>query len=155
MITKSLRIWLYILSLMLVVLLAIFYRQLHPTAHFFISNNSEDRRMVDMILTMGGEKVFGDTIKYTSIRPDLSYTPELTLPKGKYLITITADSGKLQVKQRVMLDGDRYIFISYSYTAPLDTTKMASIPGFPYSDVWKEQKPKIEIYVTDEEPWHL
>ena len=128
---------------------------LQPTAHFFIINESQDRKAVDISVTLGGQTVFNDTIKYTNVRPDLQYTPDQTLSKGKYIIIVIADNGKVQVRQPIMLDGDRFIFITYSYKAPVDSTTLIRNLGFPFADKLKGQKPKIEIHIIDKEPVHL
>ena len=53
-----------------------------PTAQFFIINNSQDKKSVDIQVKMGGKTVFADTIHYINVRPDMQYTPSITLPKG-------------------------------------------------------------------------
>jgi len=73
-----------------------------PTAHFFIVNESQDKKAVDINIQLGGQTVFNDTVKYTNVRPDLQYTPSKTLTKGKYTIFVTADSGKVQVQQPIV-----------------------------------------------------
>ena len=130
-------------------------RLFQPTAYFFIINESQDRKAVDISVTLGRQTVFNDTIKYTNIRPDLQYTPDRTLSKGKYIITVTADNGKVQVRQPIMLDGDRFIFVTYSYKAPVDSTSLIRNLGFPFADKLKGQEPKIGIHITDKEPVHL
>ena len=130
-------------------------RLFQPTAQFFIINESQDKKAVDINVTLGGQTVFSDTIKYINVRPDLQYTPNKTLSKGKYMITITADSGKVQVRQPIMLDGDRFIFVTYSYKAPVDSATLIKNLGFPFAEKLKGQEPKIGIYITDKEPVHM
>ena len=110
---------------------------------------------MDVSVTLGGQTVFNDTIKYTNIRPDLRYTPDQTLSKGKYMITVTADNGKVQVRQPIMLDGDRFIFVTYSFKAPVDSTTLIRNLRFPFADKLKGQEPKIGIHITDKEPVHF
>jgi len=129
-------------------------RLFQPTAYFFIVNESQDKKTVDINVTIGGETVFNNVVKYTNVRPDLQYTPDLTLTKGKYIITIIADSGKVQVTQPIMLDGDRYIFVTYSYKEPLDSATLVKNLGFPLAEKLKGQEPKIGIYISDKEPVH-
>ena len=126
-----------------------------PTAQFFIINESQDRKAVDINIKLGGQTVFSDTIKYSNVRPDLQYTPSKTLTKGKYTIFVTADNGKVQVQQPIMLDGDRFIFVTYSYKAPVDSATLIKNLGFPFADKLKGQEPKIGIYITDKEPVHM
>ncbi len=130
-------------------------RFFQPTAHFFIINESQDKKAINISVTLGGQSVFDDTIKYTNVRPGLQYTPSKTLTKGKYMITVIADSGKVQVRQPLMLDSERFIFVTYSYKAPVDSTTLIKKFGFPFADKLKGQEPKIGIYITDKEPVHL
>lgn len=110
---------------------------------------------MDINIRLGGQTVFSDTIKYTNVRPDLQYTPSKTLSKGKYTIFVTADSGKVHVQQPIMLDGDRFIFVTYSYKAPADSATLIRNLGFPFADKLKGQEPKIGIYITDKKPVHM
>ena len=84
-----------------------------------------------------------------------SNTPNTTLSKGKYTIFVTADGGKVQIQQPIMLDGDRFFFVTYSYKAPVDSTTLIKNPEFPFADQLKGQEPKIGIYITDKEPVHM
>ena len=68
---------------------------IQPTAYFFITNSSEDQKSVDIAVSIAGETVFNDTINFTNVAPDLQYTPQKTLPKGKYTISIVANKRKL------------------------------------------------------------
>jgi hypothetical protein len=126
-----------------------------PTAYFFISNESQDRKAVDIEVKLAGQTVYGDTIKWTTIRPDLQYTPYQSVSKGKYTITVIADSGRVKMTQPIMLDSDRFIFITYTYTAPIDSTTVIKMYGFPDPEKLKGQEPKVGIYITDKEPVHM
>ena len=143
----------FLLTLLLVT--ATSCRLFQPTAQFFIINESQDRKAVDISITLGGQTIFNDTIKYINVRPDLQYTPSKTLTKGKYTIFVTADNGKIQAQQPIMLDGDRFIFVTYSYKAPVDSATLIKNLGFPFGDKLKGQEPKIGIHITDKEPVHL
>ena len=149
--------------LLFIFLLTLFFgcRFSQPTAYFFVSNVSKDKSPVDIQIKIGGENVFGDSIKYTNIRPDLQYTPSITLTKGKYTIFVTADSGKTSLTQPIMLAGDRWIFISYSYNLPVDSLQRQSlIKNFGYDTSFVNQKirgtpPKVAIHIMDKEPIHM
>ena len=141
--------------LTLVLVTAASCRFFQPTAQFFIVNESQDRKAVDITIKLGGQNVFSDTIKYSEVRPDLKYTPSKTLTKGKYTVFITADNGKVQIQQPLMLDGDRFIFVTYSYKAAVDSATLIKNFGFPFAEKLKEQEPKVKIYITDKEPVHL
>lgn len=136
-------------------------RLFQPTAYFFISNGSKDKTPVDIKIKIGGQTVFDDSIKYTNVRPDLQYTPSITLTKGKYTIFITADSGKTSLTQPIMLDGDRWIFISYSFNSPADSTQRERlIKDFGYDTSYINTKlrgipSKVGIYIMDKEPIHM
>jgi hypothetical protein len=82
------------------------YRFFQPTAYFFIRNVSKDKTPVDIQIKMGGQTAFDD-IKYTNVRPDLQYTPSITVTEGKYTIFVTVNNGKTSMTQPIMLDGDR------------------------------------------------
>ena len=110
---------------------------------------------MDINIKLGGQPVFSDTIKHSNVRPDLQYTPSKTLTKGKYTIFVTADNGKVQIQQPIMLDGDRFIFVTYSYKAPVDSATLIKNLGFPFANKLKGQEPKIGIYITDKEPVHM
>lgn len=136
-------------------------RLFQPTAYFFISNGSEDKTPVDIKIKIGGQTVFDDSIKYTNVRPDLQYTPSITLTKGKYTIFVTADSGKTNLTQPIMLDGDRWIFISYSYNLPADSLQREILmKNFGYDTSFINQKIRgtpsnVGIYIMDKEPIHM
>jgi len=129
-----------------------------PTAQFFIINDSQDKKSVDIQIKMGGKIVFADTIRYTNVRPDLQYTPSITLEKGKYVIYVNADSGKAFLRQPIMLDGNRWIFISYSYKKPIDSLRKEDpVKNFGFDTSCINQKlrdtlPTVSINVLTEEP---
>ena len=143
--------------------IALFFscRLFRPTAYFFISNGSKDKSSVDIQIKIGGQTVFNDSIHYTDVRPDLQYTPSATLTKGKYTIFITVDGGKISLTQPIMLDSDRWIFISYSYTAPVDSIQRENlIKYFGYDTSYLNTKLrripyKVGIYIMDKEPVHM
>lgn len=132
-----------------------------PTAYFFISNTSDDKKRVDIKVSIGTKDVFDDTIKYTNIQPDLQYTPYLTLQKGKYVIRVTADSGKVVVEQPINLGNDRWIFISYAYKPPIDTVEARTLlKNFGNDTSWVNPQlrgfpPSVTIHVMDKEPVHM
>ncbi len=134
---------------------------LQPTAYFFISNRSEDKTPVDIQIKIGEQSVFNGSIKYTNVRPDLQYTPSVTLTKGKYMIFVTADSGKASLMQPIMLDGDRWIFSSYSFDTPADSTQREKLlKDFGYDTTYMNTKfrgtpSKVAIYIMDKEPIHM
>jgi hypothetical protein len=132
-----------------------------PTAYFIISNGSDDKKVVDMKVSIGTKDVFNDTIKFTNIQPDLQYTPYLTLPKGQYIIQIMADSGKVTVAQPINLRHDRWIFVSYSYKLPIDTAEAAVLlKNFGNDTSWVNPQlrgipPIVKIHIMDKEPIHM
>ena len=132
-----------------------------PTAYFFVSNISKDKSPVDIQIKIGGQNIFDDSIKYTNIRPDLQYTPSITLTKGKYTIFVTADCGKTSLTQPIMLDGDRWIFITYSYNSPVDSLQRESLKKyFGYDTSYINQKIRVtpsnvSIHIMDKEPLHM
>lgn len=135
-------------------------RLFQPTAYFFISNGSEDKTPVDIQISIGRQTVFDDSIKYTNVRPDLQYTPSITLTKGKYTIFVTADSGRTSLTQPIMLDGDRWVFISYSFKTPADSAQRERlIKDFGYDTTYMNTKlwgtaSKVGIYIMNKEPIH-
>lgn len=132
-----------------------------PTAYFFISNTSEDKKVVDIKVSIGSKDVFNNTIKYTNIQPDLQYTPYVTLPKGKYIIRVTADSGKVAVEQPVDLGNDRWIFVSYGFRPPIDTVEANTLlRNFGNDTSWVNPQlrgfpPSVKIHIMDKEPVHM
>lgn len=132
-----------------------------PTAFFFVSNGSDDRKVVDIKVAIGNKVVFNNTIKYTNIRPDLQYSPYVTMPKGKYVIRVTADSGKVVVEQPINLGNDRWIFISYAYKPPIDTVEASSLlKKFGNDTSWVNPQlhgfpPTVKIHIMDKEPVHM
>jgi len=136
-------------------------RLFQPTAYFFISNGSEDKTPVDLQVKIGVQTVFYDSIKYTNVRPDLQYTPSITLTKGKYTIFVTADSGRTSLTQTIMLDGDRWIFISYSYNSPADSVQREILKkNFGYDTSFINHKIRgtpsnVVIHIMDKEPIHM
>lgn len=130
-------------------------RLFQPTAYFFISNQSQDRKAVDIEVKLAGQTVYGDTIKWTDKRPDLQYTPYHSVSNGKYTIIVTADSGRVKVTQPIMLDTDKFIFITYNYAAPVDSATLIKKYGFVYPERLKGQEPKVGIFITDKEPEHM
>lgn len=136
-------------------------RAFQPTAFFFISNGSEDKTPVDIQIRIGGQTVFDDSIKYTNVAPDLQYTPCINLAKGKYTISVTADSGKTSLTEPIMLDGDRWIFISFNFNGPADSIERDRLlKSFWYDTSFVNTKfrgtpSKVGIYVMDKEPVHL
>jgi hypothetical protein len=135
-------------------------RLFQPTAYFFISNGSEDKTPVDIQIRIGGQIVFDDSIKYTNVAPDLQYTPCITLPKGKYTVSLNADSGRTSLTESIMLDGDRWIFISFNFNGPADSIERDQLLKMFWFDTsfvntkLRGTPSKVGIYVTDKEPIH-
>ncbi|MCF8254026.1 MAG: hypothetical protein K9I36_06810 [Bacteroidia bacterium] len=133
----------------------------HPTAYFFISNCSEDKTPVDVQIKIGGQTIFDDSIKYTNVRPDLQYTPSITLTKGKYIIFVTAENGKTNLTKPIMLDGDSWIFIYYNFSSPTDSMERERLmKDFWFDTTYMNTKirgtpPKVDIYIMDKEPIHM
>ena len=148
-------------SIILVLFLLAGCNWFQRTAYFFISNTSEDRKAVDIQVSIGDKTVYNDRIKYTDIAPDLQYTPYVTLPKGKYMMRVTADSGKVSIEHPVDLGTDRWIFVSYSYKAPIDTAKAKILfENFRNDTTWLNLQvrgylPNVKIHIMDKEPVHM
>ena len=136
-------------------------RLFQPTAYFFSSNGSKDKIPVGMQIKIGGQSVFNDSIYYTNARPDLQYTPSITLAKGKYTIFITADSGKASLTQPIMLDGHHWIFVSYSINAHADSIQREGlIKYFGYDTSYLNSKvqrtpSRVGIYIMSKQPIHM
>ena len=132
-----------------------------PTAYFFISNGSVDNKSVDIKVTIDGKTVFNDTIKYTNIQPDLQYTPYISLSKGMCIIKVVADSGRVIAEQPISLGNDRWIFVSYSHTKPIDSLRAKTLLknfGFDTSFVNPQLRgypPTIKIHIMDKKPIHM
>ena len=149
------------LKLLFIILFLTSCQWFQPTVHFFISNTSEDKKSVDIQVTINGKTVFNNLIKYIDVQPDLQYTPYISLPRGKYTIKVTADSGRAIIEQPISFEGDRWIFVSYHYTKPIDSSEAKSLlknfgndtsfvnprlRGFPSS---------VRIHIMDKEPVHM
>lgn len=132
-----------------------------PTIYFFISNTSKDKKAVDIKVSIAGKSVLSDTIRYTEIRPDLSNTPYFSLPKGKFVIHVSADNGQAIAEQSIDLENDRWVFVLYSYTPLIDTSEAnvllknfgndtscvnSQLQGF---------RPSVKIQILDKEPIHI
>lgn len=146
---------------LLIVLLFTGCKWFQPTAYFFISNTSRDKRAVDIKVSIADKTVLSDTLRYTGIQPDLSTTPYISLPKGKYIIRVSADNGKANAAQPVDLGSNRWIFISYSYTPPIDTAHAnLLLKNFGNDTSWVNPQlrgfpPSVTIYIMDKEPVHM
>jgi len=116
--------------------------------------------MVDIQVSISKNSVLNDTIRYTDIRPDLTNTPYISLPKGNYIIYAIADSGQAVVKEAISLTNDRWIFISYSYKPPIDTSETNNLlKNFGNDTSWINPQirgfpPRLTIYIMDKEPIH-
>jgi hypothetical protein len=131
---------------------------LQPKAQFYLINTSKDKPRVDIKVYLAGDTVFADTIKYSNVAPDLQYMPSITASKGKHLIIIEADRDSLLLKQPLILDKDKWIFITYFYEAPIDSATLIKKYGFidPYAaKKLKGRKPELGINVQDTPPNHL
>lgn len=112
-------------------------------------------------MIIGTNIVFNGTAKYSNVAPDLQYTPFLALPKGNYIIKVVADSAKALAEKTVNLDGDRWIFVSYSYKPPMDTIETNNLEKIFSSDTsWMKNQlrghpPKVIIQIMDKEPIHI
>jgi hypothetical protein len=133
-----------------------------PTAYIYISNQSRDKKAVDISISLDNENVFSDTIKWTNVAPDLQYSVARIKPKGKYILKVVADSGKLKEAQEINLDKDKWVFVTYTYEAPIDSSTLfdrygflINATGYIDSSLSKKLKgidPTVLIYVKDEEP---
>jgi hypothetical protein len=136
-------------------------KSLQPTAYFFISNISRERRVVDVKVSIAGNTVLNDPILYTGVQPDLSNTPYISLPKGKYTIQVTADKGQTIAEQSIVLQNDRWIYISYSFVLPIDTSHAKMLIQEFRGDTASVHKrlqgypPSVTIHVMDKEPGHM
>lgn len=135
--------------------------QSNPTAYFFISNTSRDRTTVDITVSLGDKTVFRDTIRRSSVQPDLQYTPSVSLPKGDYIIAVSADSGRAQTRDTLHLQGDQWIFITYTYEKPVDSAVVKSYGTGPLVDSGflngklRGRAPQVGIFVMEKEPVHM
>lgn len=132
-----------------------------PTAYFFVSNTSMDKKAVAIKVSIAGKSVLSDTIRYTGIQPDLSNTPYLSLPKGKYVIRVSADNGQAIAEQTIDLGNDRWIFVSYSYKPPIDTANAnVLLKNFGNDTSWVNSQlrgfpPSVTIIIMDKKPIHI
>ncbi|WP_121357795.1 hypothetical protein [Flavisolibacter nicotianae] len=146
------------LSLLLFTPLLTSCKWFQPTAYFFISNTSRDSKPVDIRVTLAGKTVFNDTIKYSGVVPDLAYTSHISLPKGKYIIKAISDSGKVIAEQPIDLGNNRWVFIQYSVTKPIDSADAKMLlTNFGNDTSWVNPKlrgtpPKVIITVLDKKP---
>ena len=145
----------------LTILLLTSCKWFQPTAYFFISNTSRDKKAVDIRVTIAGKSVLNDTIRYTGIQPDLSNTPYVSLPKGKYIIRVSADNGQALAEQPIDLGSDRWIFVSYSYKPPIDTAHANMLlNNFGNDTSWVNPQvrgfpPSVTVYIMNKEPVHM
>ncbi len=150
----------------IVICLALLFISCHKkqTAYLIIENSSRDQRAVRLSVSIDTASIFDQVVEYSDISPDLRYTPSAQLDKGKYVISVVADNGNLVKKQQINLDNDRWIFISYLYEAPADSSTLSRLalqyekeqePSLEYIDKLKRgSKPEINIHVMDKEPMH-
>ncbi|MCF1715971.1 hypothetical protein L0U88_15125 [Flavihumibacter sp. RY-1] len=152
-----------IFRLLLIAFLTIFLtgcNWFRPTAYFFISNISKERKAVDIKVSIAAKKVLDDSIRYTGIQPDLSNTSNISLPKGKYVKKVTADNGQALAEQPIYLGNDKWIFISYSYL-PIDTAHANMLINKLGDDTASVNlrlgghPPSVTIFIMDKEPVHM
>ena len=135
-------------------------RASNSEAYFFISNTSNDKKSVDIKVTIDTNTIFNGIAKYSNIAPDLQYTPFLTLPKGNHTIKVVADSSRALAEKEINLDNDRWIFVSYTYKLPMDSIEGSNLKkNFGSDTSWinnqlKGYPPKIIIHIMDKEPVH-
>jgi hypothetical protein len=79
---------------------------------FIISN--EDKTPHDLQVVFGGDTIFKGLSRYTDVRPDLSNYISKSFPKGKYVIDVLADSGKIHLTKPIDLSKDCWVFIKHS-----------------------------------------
>jgi hypothetical protein len=128
-----------------------------PSAVFLISNGSEEDSSVDLKIEVANVEVFDSVITYTRIVPSYEYA-SINLPKGKYILRVTADDGKARVEDSLDVSDDRWVFITYMYEAPSDTAEVhrhALMLGKDSSYINQRLHgfgPSIGIHVMNEEP---
>jgi hypothetical protein len=129
-----------------------------------------------MTVSLSKQVIFQKDIKLSRIAPDLQYVVDTALVDGEYLLSIKADKGQAQTEQRIKVEGDRWVFITYDfendyfygfrdsvintttgkkewveYHHSTKDTEYDSIPG-KKGYVWLN--PTVSIHIMDQQPMH-
>jgi hypothetical protein len=121
-----------------------------PKGHFLISNINESKKSVDIKILFGDEEVFNDTVKWNNVRPDMRYTFDKSIAKGKRTITVIADSGKLKITKPIMMDSDRWIFIQF-YDKRTANNRGCKFDIDDMDEYTRKSPDGIEINISDKE----
>ena len=141
-----------------------------------ISNSSPNRPTVDMTVSLNKQVIFQKVIKWSHVASDLQYVVDTTLADGEYLLSINADEGQAQANQRITVEGDRWVFITYNfendffhgfkdsvlntttgkkewveYRHSVKDTEYDTIPG---KKGYVRLNPTVSIHIMDEQPRH-
>lgn len=127
---------------------------------FYISNISQDRNEIPLRLIVDDDTIFYQNAKFTNIRPDLQYIENKKLTKGKHKIIFEVTNSTLKIMETVEFQNDKWIFLSYNYMEPADSTEMEELNKiFPIKDstnlfLFNGQKPSLSFHVMEEKPNH-
>jgi hypothetical protein len=143
---KTIRFILLILLLQPLAGCQLFY----PKVHFQLINYSSDKSVVDLKVSLAEDDVFDDSIKRSTVAPDIQYTFSKAVPKGKYTIYIEADSGRAKRVQPLMLDKDKWVIIIYNYSKPMDSASVLKEYGYLEPNKLKGKANSLLVSVRNE-----
>ncbi len=81
------------------------------TGHFTVENSNDSKKKVDIKIIFGGKVVFNDTVY--SADKNIVNSFDASVDKGKYAITILADSGKLKITRPIMMDSEVWVKVDF------------------------------------------
>lgn len=129
---------------------------------FYISNGSQDHTEIPLRLIVDSDTIFDQNTKYTNIAPDLQYIEDKKLTKGKHKIIFEVVNSDLKRIEDVEFEKDKWIFLSYQFKKPADSTKRAELEksfGGPKDSsnlfLYYGRKPSLTFHIMENEPIHL
>jgi hypothetical protein len=127
------------------------------TLHVYVGNLSRINKQVDVQVSVSGQSLFDSAVNLAPSDP-YGYTSDQKLSKGNYVINVTADSGKIKLMQPVTVNGELWVFISYTFGAATGTifqpATLKNRPSLASIDMTKSN-PSLHIFISDSKPASL
>jgi hypothetical protein len=98
-----------------------------PTAWVIFNNQNSEGKPVEMTLVCKNEKGGNSLLTKQVIRPGLQSFPGFSIKKGKYEFAVTANNNLVGCSKVIMVDSDRWIFVSYIQS---DSVKLNKSYGY-------------------------
>jgi len=121
--------------------------------YFFASNLSSDKKDIHVSIGLAGDQVLDKIVRWTEHGSGIDFINSVKMFRGKYVIRVTADSGRVKLQKLISIKKDQYLFITYSSVKPVEEKKVKKKNSKQLmSTELAFVKPKLDVFVGDKPP---